>query len=66
MADEPQTIREGGRVRIIGEHPHAGKTGKITELMGVRLRWGKPRAMIELDNGTGYVIVTLPFLEPIP
>jgi hypothetical protein len=52
-------------------HPQAGKTGVITELLGVRLTgsdW-KPRAMVRIDAGQqdagNIMIVSLQFLEPV-
>jgi hypothetical protein len=50
-------------------HPHAGKTGTITELLGVRLTgigW-MPRAMVRLDGEAGAIaIVTLQYLDLVP
>jgi hypothetical protein len=52
-------------------HPHAGKTGIITELLGVRLTgpgW-KPRAMVRIDVGQedagNFMVVSLKYLEPV-
>lgn len=76
MSDEAHTIRVSSRVRVTSEdvqikgdwkkHPHAGKTGVVTELLGVVLTgpdW-PARAMVRLDDGTGIAIVSLKFLEP--
>jgi len=71
-------MKEGDRVQVRkdvllkGElHPHSGKTGIITELLGVRLSgpgW-KPRAMIKIDEGCEHagntMIVSLEYLETI-
>lgn len=68
--DSPNTIKVGARVRIadvLGKHPHNGKTGIVTELLGVHLtgpNW-PPRAFVKLDDGTGIAVVSLRFLEPI-
>jgi hypothetical protein len=57
--------------RPFGKHPHAGKTGIITELLGVRLTgpdW-PPRAMVKIDAGQpeagNFMVVSLKFLEPV-
>lgn len=51
------------------QHPHAGKTGIITELLGVRIAIGKPRAMVRIDKGFEHagntMIVSLEYLEEI-
>jgi len=76
MADSALTLKVRGRVRVTGEfiasmdstHPHAGKTGVITEFLGVRLRapdW-PARAMVRLDDDTGIAIISLQYLEPLP
>lgn len=76
MADSNLTLKVRGHVRITDEfinsmnckHPHAGKTGVITEFLGVRLRaadW-PARAMVHLDDGTGIAIISVQYLEPIP
>lgn len=52
-------------VRVIGDgHPQFGKEGRITEILGVVTNWGRPRAMIKLDDGSGFIIVSLEFLGP--
>jgi hypothetical protein len=71
-------IRLGSHVRVLpakpdgSPHPHAGKTGKVTEFLGVVLTgedW-PARAMVKIDEGcerAGHtMIVTLPCLERIP
>jgi hypothetical protein len=74
--ESPLTLKIGGNVRVTEEfihimnsnHPHAGKTGIITEFLGVRLRgpdWPS-RALVRLDDGTGIAIIALQYLEPIP
>jgi hypothetical protein len=76
MADSALTLKVRGHVRVTGEfiasmnsaHPQAGKTGVITEFLGVRLRasdW-PARAMVRLDDGSGIAIISLEYLEPIP
>jgi hypothetical protein len=77
MKPEPLlTLKVGGRVRVTDEfipimnstHPHSGKTGMVTEFIGVRLRgpdW-PARAMVRLDDGTGIAIISLQYLEPVP
>jgi hypothetical protein len=56
---------EKDHVRVIGDgHPHFGKEGIITEIFGVRTNWGEPRAMIKLDDGSGFIIVTFKNLGP--
>ncbi len=46
-------------VEIIGDHPHAGKRGKLVAgtapetLQCVRLPSGEPMALIEFDDGEG-------------
>jgi hypothetical protein len=76
MPDSALTLKVRGRVRVTGEfiasmnstHPQAGKTGVITEFLGVRLRaadW-PARAMVRLDDGSGIAIISLQYLEPIP
>ena len=77
---EPGVLSVGGRVRVTTElveingstrhHPHAGKTGVVSELLGVRLTgpdW-KPRAMVKIDAGEdagNFMVVSLEFLEPL-
>jgi hypothetical protein len=76
VSDSALTLKVRGRVRVTADfiatmnstHPHAGKTGVITEFLGVRLRgedW-PARAMVRLDDGTGIAIVSLQYLEPLP
>ena len=58
FADSP--LRVNHHVRVIGlDHPHFGKEGIITEFLGVFVPIGSARAMIKLDDGTGFIIVTL-------
>jgi hypothetical protein len=58
-------LRVKDHVRVIGDgHPHFGKEGIITEFFGVLVKWGEPRAMIRLDDGSGLIIVSLKFLGP--
>ncbi len=45
------------------KHPHAGKTGCVTEILGVLVRIGQPRALVKLDDGSGIAIVSLQYLE---
>jgi hypothetical protein len=70
------TLKVGGRCRVTEEfipimnrnHPHAGKTGKVIEFLGVRLRgpdW-PARAMVRLDDGSGIATISLQYLEAIP
>jgi hypothetical protein len=66
----PERASEGNTVETTAPHPHAGKTGIITELLGVRLTgpgW-PPRAMIRIDVGYkdagNIMIVSLKYLEP--
>lgn len=53
----------------IRPHPQAGKTGIITELLGVRVAIGKPRAMVRIDPGFEHagntMIVGLEYLEEV-
>jgi hypothetical protein len=74
------SMKEGDHVRVLTKpvfipsrtanpapHPHAGKTGIITELLGVRVAIGQPRAMVKIDEGQEHagniMIVALEFLE---
>jgi hypothetical protein len=55
-------IGVGAHVRITGEsHPHSGKTGVVTEMLGV-FTIGPPRCVIKLDDGPGFIVVSLPNL----
>lgn len=45
------------------KHPQAGVTGVITEFFGVNTEWGRPRAMIRRDDGSGFIIVSVQYLE---
>jgi hypothetical protein len=66
-ADTGDVIREGAHVRVIGvQHPQAGKTGVIAEILGVRVKIGEPRALIALDDKSGFICVTIPYLMVIP
>lgn len=66
-ADTSDVIREGAHVRVVGtQHPQAGKTGVIAELLGVRIKNGDPRALIALDDKSGFICVTIPYLQVIP
>ncbi len=63
MSDVPFLV--GDHVRVIGDrHPHFGKEGRITEILGVLVPIGNPRAMIKLDDKSGFIIVTLKNLGP--
>lgn len=66
-ADE-QTITNNN-VSNLAPHPHAGKIGIITELLGVRIAIGKPRAMVRIDPGFEHagniMIVGLEYLEEV-
>jgi hypothetical protein len=76
MTESNLTLKVRGRVRVTDEfitamdskHPHAGKTGTITEFLGVRLTGADwpARAMVHLEDGTGIAIISLQYLEPIP
>ena len=49
-------------------HPHAGKTGVVTEVLGVYVRISRPRAVVRIDDGQqdagNFMVVSLDFLEP--
>jgi hypothetical protein len=63
MDGVPFIVRD--RVRVVGDgHPQFGKEGVITEILGVLVPIGPPRAMIRLDDGSGFIIVTLKNLGP--
>ncbi len=61
--------KPGQRVRVKGdEHPHHGRIGTVTEVLGVLVKiGGNPRAMIRLDDGGpnsgNFIVVSLKFLE---
>jgi hypothetical protein len=73
----PQTkleVCDGMRVKVTenslsefsgGQHPQAGKTGVISEFLGVLVKIGRPRAMVKLDDGGGIAIVSLEYLEAV-
>lgn len=51
------------------KHPHAGMRGVVTEILGVLVKIGSPRAMIRLDPDQKpaghFICVSLAFLEVI-
>jgi hypothetical protein len=54
----------GNHVRVAGaRHPHRGREGRITEILGVLVPIGQPRAMIRLADEPGVIIVGLEFLQ---
>ena len=65
-----EMVMRGGTVHHADSHPHAGKTGVITELLQAPTKARalvKPRALVELDPGQGAggtVVVSLEYLEP--
>jgi hypothetical protein len=70
-------LRVGTHVKVIETeipllkttHPHAGKRGVITEVLGVLVKIGSPRAMVRLDldqkPAGHFICVSLAFLEVI-
>jgi hypothetical protein len=67
MPDTADVIRVGAHIRVVGnDHPQAGKSGVISEILGFYLRVNPPRAVIQLDDKSGYIVVTLPYLQVIP
>lgn len=69
-------LNEGKRVKVTsnslaefngGQHPQAGKTGIISELIGVTYKYpgSRARAMIKLDGGEGVAVVSLEYLEDV-
>lgn len=64
--DTADVIRVGAHIRVVGNaHPQAGKSGVISEILGLYFK-DTPRAVIQLDDKSGYIVVSLPFLQVIP
>jgi hypothetical protein len=50
-------FKVGDLVKVIRpDHPHFAKVGKISEILSLT---GEPRAVIELHDRAGYIVVTL-------
>jgi hypothetical protein len=65
---EVQAASKSGPILKYGKahHPHSGKRGLITELLGVSVFTDRGvRAIIEVDGKSGFIVVSAEFLEVI-
>lgn len=60
-------MKVGDRVVVWANgHPQDGMRGTVTEFLGYVTAWGKPRALVKRDDGTGFNIVGIPWLIEEP
>ena len=56
----------GNYVRVAdGDHPHYGREGRISAILGVQVATGQPRAMIRVAAKPYVVVVGVEFLDRV-